>query len=58
MEKIEECVGEFSISCSFRNVGDGFVWALVGVYGTTNFDSERMFLWEELAGLISWWNMS
>ena len=26
-------VGQFSISCHFRNCEDGFVWAFTGVYG-------------------------
>lgn len=28
MKKIE-CVGAYSVACSFRNVDDNFVWALV-----------------------------
>jgi hypothetical protein len=53
VEKIEECVGE--VYCSFRDVEDGFTWAFVGVCGP-NSDTVRS-LWEELAGLISWWVM-
>jgi hypothetical protein len=34
---MEECVGKFSIACSFRNafrsVEYGFFWAFIGVYG-------------------------
>lgn len=53
MEKIEECVGEFTIACSFRNVEDQLTWAFAGVYGP-NFGCDRIFLWGELVGLLSW----
>ena len=33
VEKIDEAVGRFSISCTFKNVVDHFVWAFTGVYG-------------------------
>lgn len=33
------------MACSFNNIEDGFLWAFVGV------------LWEELAGLLSWWEI-
>ena len=39
-------VGQFSISCRFRNMEDGFVWMFTGVYGFTK--EERECLWEEL----------
>jgi hypothetical protein len=48
VEKIEECVGEYTVSCSFRNVKDGFSWAFAGVYGP-NTNCNRKYLWEELA---------
>ncbi len=56
MEKIEVYVGEYVVACSFKNIEDDFTWAFVGVYGP-NFDSLRRSLWEELAGLFSWWDM-
>jgi len=56
VEKIEECVGENIVACSFRRVEDGFSWAFAGVYGPNN-DCDRRLLWEELAGLLSWWNL-
>jgi hypothetical protein len=31
--KIEECVGEFLVTISFKNVEDQFSWAFPGVYG-------------------------
>lgn len=55
--KIKECVGEFIVACFFCSVEDGFSWAFVGAY-EPNSDCVRMYLWEELAGLLSWWNFS
>jgi len=56
VEKIDVCVGEFTLVVSFRNVVDCFVWAFASVYGQ-NFDSDRRLLWDELAGFLSWWSM-
>ena len=56
VEKIEEAVGFFSISCRFKNVSDQFEWAFTGIYGP-NLNRNRQFMWEELAGLNSWWNL-
>ena len=56
VEKLEEAVGDFSVSCRFRNVRDNFEWAFTGVYGP-NVDREKRLMWEELAGLYSWWNL-
>ena len=33
VEKVEEAVRHFSVSCKFKNVGDQFEWAFIGVYG-------------------------
>ena len=38
--------GQFSISCKFRNVGDGGIWVFMGVYGPFSRE-ERESLWEE-----------
>ncbi|XP_035544586.1 uncharacterized protein LOC118347981 [Juglans regia] len=56
VESSDEFVGEFSVGCLFRNIDDGFLWAFAGVYGP-NLDSERRMLWDELAGLCSWWEV-
>jgi endonuclease/exonuclease/phosphatase family metal-dependent hydrolase len=56
VEKIEVYVGEFVVACSFRSVADNFSWAFAGVYGP-NIDSLRSSLWDELAGLSSWWEL-
>ena len=52
VEKVEEAVGHFSVSCKFKNVGDQFEWAFTGVYGP-NLNNRRRLMWEELTGLIS-----
>jgi len=56
VEKIEVCVGEFSVAVSFKNVVDQFSWAFAGVYGP-NTDCDRRLLWDELTSLISWWDL-
>ena len=40
VEKLEEAVGRFSVSCKFKNVVDQFVWAFTGVY-RPNCDRDR-----------------
>uniref|UniRef100_A0A2N9F873 Reverse transcriptase zinc-binding domain-containing protein n=1 Tax=Fagus sylvatica TaxID=28930 RepID=A0A2N9F873_FAGSY len=55
VEKVDEAVGNYSLSCKFRNVADQFEWIFSGAYGL-NLDSERGLLWEGLVGLISWWD--
>jgi hypothetical protein len=58
VEKTEECVGSllFQFACLFCNIEDSFSWAFTIVYAP-NSDCDRKFLWEDLARLISWWNM-
>jgi hypothetical protein len=56
VEKIDECVGIYSLAVSFRNIVDSSVWAFASVYGP-NFDSDRRLLWDELVGVLRWWNM-
>ena len=56
VDKVDEAVGCFSISYKFKNVADHFIWAFTGVYGP-NSDRDRRFLWEELSGLRSWWDV-
>ncbi|XP_059436099.1 uncharacterized protein LOC132169027 [Corylus avellana] len=40
VEKIDVCIGEFTIAVSFKNVVDLSVWAFAGVYGP-NLDRDR-----------------
>ena len=56
VEKIDSVSGEYSLSCKFRNVGDNVEWVFLGVYGP-NSDAARGILWDELAGIGSWWSL-
>lgn len=47
-------MGGFSNACSFRSISDNFEWAFAGVYGP-NDDNGRKLLWDELIGIMSWW---
>jgi exonuclease III len=54
VEKLDDCVGRFIVACSFRSVNDNFEWVFTGVYGPNN-DYDRKMLWDELVGIMSWW---
>jgi len=56
MEKIEVCLGEYAVACSFRNIEENLTWAFAGVYGP-NLDSHQRSLWDELAGFLSLWDL-
>jgi hypothetical protein len=49
--------GGILVACSFRSVDDNFEWAFACVYGP-NDNNDKKMLWDELAGLISWWELS
>ncbi|XP_041028337.1 exodeoxyribonuclease-like [Juglans microcarpa x Juglans regia] len=53
---VEDCIENHSVAVSFKNVVDGWRWALVGVYGP-NMDRDRRLLWEGLAGLHHIWEL-
>ncbi|RVW61481.1 putative ribonuclease H protein [Vitis vinifera] len=46
--------GQFSISCRFRNEGDGAIWVFTGVYGPFSRE-DREGLWEELGAIRGLW---
>ncbi|KAG6637440.1 hypothetical protein CIPAW_11G178800, partial [Carya illinoinensis] len=54
--KMEEFIGDYTVACSFEMVEDNFLWTFAGTYGP-NVDNSRHLLWEELAGVHSWWNL-
>jgi exonuclease III len=56
VSKIDAYLGSFVVACSFRNVEDGMVWAFAGLYGPTRNNFRRL-LWEELAEVMSLWDM-
>jgi hypothetical protein len=55
--KIEDCFGLYSMAMKFRLIEDNSIWAFAGVYGPNHVRNRRI-LWDELAGLMSWLNMS
>ncbi len=56
VERVEEAVGTFSVSCKFQNVSSRFEWAFSGVYGPIR-NAERRLFWEGLSGICSWWDV-
>lgn len=54
VEKIEEAMGTFSVSCKFRMVSNQYEWIFSDVYGP-NRDADRGGLWDELSGIYNWW---
>jgi exonuclease III len=56
VEKVDECVGVYTLVVSFRSIVDRTVWTFACVYGS-NFGSDRRLLWDKLAGILNWWNM-
>ncbi|KAG6629833.1 hypothetical protein CIPAW_14G112600 [Carya illinoinensis] len=56
VEMTEEFVGQYVVACSFTFVVDNFKWAFASVYGP-NLDTNRRLLWEELAGIQTWWEL-
>ena len=56
VEKIEECVGNFVVACSFRSLIENFEWTFACVYGPNN-DVDKNCLWDELVGAMSWWEV-
>uniref|UniRef100_A0A2N9GFH2 Endonuclease/exonuclease/phosphatase domain-containing protein n=1 Tax=Fagus sylvatica TaxID=28930 RepID=A0A2N9GFH2_FAGSY len=54
VEKIDETVGHFSISCKFHSVFNHHEWVFSGVYVPQTV-RDRLLMWEELACLHSWW---
>ena len=56
VEQLDVAKGEFTLSCKFKCVEDGLEWMYSGVY-SPNRDLNRRLLWEELAGIGSWWSL-
>lgn len=56
VEKMEEAVGQYSVSCKLKNVADQLWWAFTSVYGP-NLDNMQHLMWEELVGITSWWDL-
>ncbi|KAG6624838.1 hypothetical protein CIPAW_16G055100 [Carya illinoinensis] len=56
VEKME-FIGLFMVACYFRSVKDDYLWAFAGVYGPSSNNDKRL-LWDELAGVHSWWDLT
>jgi hypothetical protein len=56
VEKIDDAVENYSVSCKFRLVLNQSEWVFSGVYGPQT-DRERLLMWYELAGISSWWDV-
>ena len=54
MDLVEAEIGSFFITCLFKNVEDGFMWAFIGVYGLVERSKQEIF-WEELRTLKGLW---
>ena len=50
LELVEAETSHFSVSCMFKNVEDGFLWAFTGVYGPVKRCKKELF-WEELGSV-------
>jgi hypothetical protein len=53
VEKVDVYLGDFTLSVSFKNIVDRFVWAFAGV-SSPNSGNDRRLLCDELAGILSW----
>ena len=56
LEMTDSVVGTFSVSCCWKGITDGLVWACTGIYGP-NADNLRASLWRELTDVRQCWNV-
>jgi hypothetical protein len=42
VEKVVECVGDYTLVVSFRNVDDDSSWAFAGVYGPNSYRDRKL----------------
>ena len=56
LEKLDSVVCQFSVSCLWKGVSDGFEWVGTGLYDPTN-DGIRNELWIELSGVRLKWDL-
>ena len=54
LELIEMGIGNFLVSCRFKNVEDGFCWVFTRVYGPV-VGRFREDFWEELGTIRGLW---
>lgn len=51
VENLEDLVGQFSVSCKFRNVEDNFEWAFTSVYSPIA-DREKRLMFRGIYGSV------
>ena len=56
LEMRDSVVGTFFVSCCWKGITDGLVWACIGIYGP-NADNLRASLWRELTDVRQCWNV-
>jgi hypothetical protein len=56
LEKLDSVVCQFSVSCLWKGVSDGFEWVGTGLYDPTN-DGIRNELWIELSSVRLKWDL-
>ena len=56
LERLEIMVGSFSMSFWWQGMGDGFIWACLGVYDP-NDNNVRGQMWDELVGIQKYWKV-
>ena len=54
LELVEAEIDQFSVTCMFKNVEDGFQWAFTGVCGPVKRCKRELF-WEELGSVKGLW---
>ena len=54
VQKVDVMVGQFSVSCYWQGLADGFNWVCLGVYGPHTEES-RQLCWEELSSVRQCW---
>uniref|UniRef100_A0A2N9EBT0 Reverse transcriptase domain-containing protein n=1 Tax=Fagus sylvatica TaxID=28930 RepID=A0A2N9EBT0_FAGSY len=56
LDMMDSVVGSFFVSCYWKGIIEGFVWACSGIYGPHS-DGVRVSLWGELVDVRQQWNV-
>ena len=55
LDKMDSFIGDFSVSCHWKGLTDGFEWTCTGVYEPT-VEAQREAFWAELGTIRQQWN--